>query len=1038
MKPLELEIQGLYSYREKERLDFRPFHRVRLFGIFGKTGDGKSSILDAMTFALYGRLDRLGRNLREAVNPASGHLLVNFSFELDGEVFRVNRLFDPRSGTKAVLYRQEGGRWLPLAERTREVEDQLERILGLRFEEFTKVVILPQGKFAEFLRLTPARRAEMLEKLFDLEMYGDALFQKVSRHLEALRATLEEKKGRLESLREVSSELLAEKGREKEALEEELRAGDEAQKALRRRLEQLKHLARLLEEVSALKARESALLAHREEMEEIRRRLAQDQRLSPLKPIFEEFRKLVEEVPRGKEELKALSRQEQEKAEALEGLKQALTEFLREKEARLRLLTEKEAEVRALAAALEDLRKREEGLRGLEKRKQELQKKLSQAKGLLRKKQEEAARIQEAVRQAEEEQKRLSLAAEEKDLLERLEALRPDFSLLREKEERHQRLHREYLETQKRREKTELALAELWAKALAAPFPRPEEAPQELERLLDEVEARLERVSAECRRYERLNQAVVLAAELRPGEPCPVCGSREHPHPLDAAETREAYQELVAEEERLKREKKRLRQAASRLKPLFLEWERLEADLKRREGELHELKKEMEDLAARLRKELPEVPLAEFSERYQALRDRQRRAVALLEELERRRREMQSLSDEIRALEQEVTRLQGEIGELSVRLEEEREALLRERREILARLKDRLPEEVLREIGAERKELEDKEHKWREQERALSEELSRIQKQMAALKGLLQEKEGRLARFGESLSEAVRQEGLSSVEELGALFLDEDARKGLEQKLRDWEEALSSVKKRREQVEEELRSLPERELPPEEPKASEEALAELEEALAALREKKGRLETEMQQLARDLREKEKLLAETRELEQELLLTDELRQHLRGRALVTFAARHLFGEILDVANDLLRDLLGERFLIRMSRENFSFSVYDLRLGHERPVETLSGGETFVVSFVLALALSAYIQRLRARPIHFFFIDEGFGSLDEDLLEAVSQVLEELRTQDRLVGIITHLERFKQLLPAHVLVKKDSTGTSRLQVRAPALV
>ncbi|NPB09406.1 MAG: AAA family ATPase, partial [Thermodesulfobacteria bacterium] len=161
MKPLELEIQGLYSYREKERLDFRPFHRVRLFGIFGKTGDGKSSILDAMTFALYGRLDRLGRNLREAVNPASGHLLVNFSFELDGEVFRVNRLFDPRSGTKAVLYRQEGGRWLPLAERTREVEDQLERILGLRFEEFTKVVILPQGKFAEFLRLTPARRAEM-------------------------------------------------------------------------------------------------------------------------------------------------------------------------------------------------------------------------------------------------------------------------------------------------------------------------------------------------------------------------------------------------------------------------------------------------------------------------------------------------------------------------------------------------------------------------------------------------------------------------------------------------------------------------------------------------------------------------------------------------------------------------------------------------------------------------------------------------------------------------------------------------------------
>ncbi len=1039
MKPLELEIQGLYSYREKQRLDFRPFHRLRLFGIFGKTGDGKSSILDAMTFALYGRVDRLGgRSLREAVNPAAGQLLVNFSFELDGAVFRVSRRFDPRGGTKAVLYRQEGGRWLPLAEKTREVEDHLERILGLRFEEFTKVVILPQGKFAEFLRLTPSRRAEMLEKLFDLEIYGDVLFQKVSRHLEALRATLEEKKSRLRALEDIYQELLVEKEREKGLLQEEIESKDAARKTLRQRLEQLKQLASWLKEIEDLKAQEAKLLAQEGEIEEIKRRLLQDQRLSPLRPIFEEFQNLAVEVPRQRKELKVLLDQEKEKAKELKRLQEALEGFRRQKETLWRELAEQEAEVRTKAAILEGLKKREESLGRLQKEKKGLEKRLFRLCEQLTQKKDEVSFLEREIKKAEERQKELSLSPKEKALLARLEALRPDFSLLQEKERRLRRLEDEYRQTLERRQELLLNLTDFWQKTFSSPLPPLEELSLTMERLLEEVENRLEQVSAACRRYERLHQAAVLAVELRPGEPCPVCGSREHPHPLDATEVKLSYQKLVAEEEELKEEKKRLKGAFLRFKPLLSAWEKLEAELKRRKEELLALQKEAKDLATRLKEEVPEVPLEAFLERYQCLLDRKQEILSLLEVLEKKRRQKEGLSEEFRSLEQEVARLESETGQLAARLEEEKKTIEEERREVLKQLGDRLPEEILREIEAQRKELEKKEDEWRKQERALNEELSRLRARLAEVGGLLREKEDRLRKFEASLLEALHKEGLSAVEELASLFLSEERRKEWEERVKAWEKALSGVRKRKKDLEAELERFPLKDLPPEEPEATERALNELEETLAALQERKGRLEAEWRRLKRDLEEKKTLLAQTKKLDQEILLADQLRQQLRGRALVTFAARQLFGEILEVANGLLRDLLGERFLIRMARETFSFSVYDLRLGHERPVETLSGGETFLVSFALALALSAYIQRVRARPIHFFFIDEGFGSLDEDLLEAVSQVLEELRSQDRLVGIITHLERFKQLLPAHVLVKKDSTGASRLQVKVPGLV
>ena len=90
MKPISLEIEGLYSYRERQIIDFRPFYRFRLFGIFGKTGEGKSTILDAITYALFGRVDRLDKkSIKEAINARSKELKVVFNFEIDGIMYEI-------------------------------------------------------------------------------------------------------------------------------------------------------------------------------------------------------------------------------------------------------------------------------------------------------------------------------------------------------------------------------------------------------------------------------------------------------------------------------------------------------------------------------------------------------------------------------------------------------------------------------------------------------------------------------------------------------------------------------------------------------------------------------------------------------------------------------------------------------------------------------------------------------------------------------------------------------------------------------------
>lgn len=208
MKPIRLELEGINSYSSRQVVNFESLTRKGLFGIFGKTGSGKSTILDAITLALYGNIPR---GTREFINSNCEKASVEYEFEIVEEGKRnryiVKRRFKRNKDNKNALSdytmlqrKNENGEYDVVEEgKVFEVNNRIKRILGLEESDFLRSVVLPQGKFSEFLTLAGKDRRNMLERIFGLEEYGSKLSaklrkkkSKVSRDIEVLEARMRE------------------------------------------------------------------------------------------------------------------------------------------------------------------------------------------------------------------------------------------------------------------------------------------------------------------------------------------------------------------------------------------------------------------------------------------------------------------------------------------------------------------------------------------------------------------------------------------------------------------------------------------------------------------------------------------------------------------------------------------------------------------------------------------------------------------------------------------------------------------------------
>ena len=182
MRPIKLEIKGLNSYVNKQTIDFEKLTERGLFGIFGKTGSGKSTILDAITLSLYGSI---ARNTKEYINSLSEKAEISYEFEIGSRRYVVDRhiIRSKVGGIKTsyarVIEKLGDGSENVLADKVNEVNETIIKIIGLTANDFTKSVVLPQDKFNDFLKLGGIDRRNMLERIFNLEKYGKKLIENV-------------------------------------------------------------------------------------------------------------------------------------------------------------------------------------------------------------------------------------------------------------------------------------------------------------------------------------------------------------------------------------------------------------------------------------------------------------------------------------------------------------------------------------------------------------------------------------------------------------------------------------------------------------------------------------------------------------------------------------------------------------------------------------------------------------------------------------------------------------------------------------------
>ena len=186
MKPIKLTIEGLNSFETRQELDFSSL-TGGVFGIFGKTGSGKSTILDAITLSLYGKVERSKQNI-DFINTKCSKATVSFSFSIlvsgKDKIYEISRVFAKKKNGKdiessAELYEFIDNEKQLIEEGTTKVNDKIFHIIGLGVNEFAKCIALPQGEFAAFLQAKPSERTEIMSNIFSLSEYGEELMHKV-------------------------------------------------------------------------------------------------------------------------------------------------------------------------------------------------------------------------------------------------------------------------------------------------------------------------------------------------------------------------------------------------------------------------------------------------------------------------------------------------------------------------------------------------------------------------------------------------------------------------------------------------------------------------------------------------------------------------------------------------------------------------------------------------------------------------------------------------------------------------------------------
>ncbi|MFS1514514.1 SMC family ATPase [Chengkuizengella sp. SCS-71B] len=1023
MRPKKMKMTAFGPYKQTETIDFTQLQEHRLFVISGKTGAGKTSIFDAICFALFGEASGQDRNdskmLRSQFAEDDLFTSVELEFGLKKHTYRIFRqLPHVKSGNKSAtgeryeFFETTDGMEKPMCERfiVSQVNEKVHQLLGINKEQFNQIVMLPQGEFRKLLTSDTENKEEILRKIFKTGLYKNVenILNEKRKHSQSLfEQQIKERGVYINGLKTVlpmrdNTQLTEVFGQELyntfqilDALEQEISFYREQMSKNEFKLQQetkkLQELTAQYHQAEAINQRFNILEQKRKLKETLESKLPQMDSMKKRLVLAEKTDRL-ELTEQIRTETKKDFLSKNNAMEVAKKRKIQTEETLKNVIAAYKIEEQKQPELDHISKHLEHLRQWLPVVK-------ELNLKQTQIKGL----KQNRELLKQTFKTIEQQIK--TILSEKNKTQDEVKVLEEQLRSLPEKQE-------------KLAEKREQSV-------VLTEYIKLKQALVEVKKEVESTKLIFEQKQHDYTQLEKRwieGQASILASHLHDGEMCPVCGSKEHPLKTSASEEIPSKQDLDLSRKEKELTQDEYRKVEAKLDNFYLQIKEKEIAVVQYGFHLEHMNEEYNQFIQEGKKLKKEVEL---------LKEKQIRLNELKPMLEQLN---QALDQKMQNKDKNAT----ELNEINTKYSTEKA--------LLEQSVVNIPEEVrslvkLQErIEITQKNKENLEHQWKTVQEQLEQtkiQQSEVNVHFINTENQVLETKDKLDKVNNQFTQSLEEAGFSQEIDYQNAKMAKENRQQLTQQIEEWKYNLSLVTKQIEELKDELKDKKQFDL-----NEIQGELDQLEKQVGHIREQFYEVHNYAERAEEGKQNILSVSKKVQEAEEHYQLIKDLYDVIRGDnakriSFERYLQIEFLEQIIQMANQRLKKLSNGQFqLLRSDRlekrgrqSGLGLDVYDHYTGQLRDVKTMSGGEKFNASLCLALGMADVIQSYQGGiSIETMFIDEGFGSLDEESLTKAIDTLIDLQKSGRMIGVISHVQELKQSIPAVLDVKKTKEGIS----------
>ena len=1010
MIPLQLTLEGLYSYQKRQTIDFQTLTEAGLFGIFGQVGSGKSSILEAISFALYGETERLHSRDNRAynmMNLKSNRSYIEFDFiNFENKKFRATREFKRNSKNfedvkaSAVLYEWKNDTWVTLE------TTKADEIIGLTYANFKRTIIIPQGQFKEFLELGAKDRTVMMKEIFGLERFD--LQYKIADLSNENKSKTGFLEGQLQGYEEINEEHIS---RQKEIVKQQTEIYNSItlefkdlekkylkQTTLKADFELLGHKTELLKKLEIQKIEVDVLEKKTEKY---------DQVFKVFNPLLSEKLKL--------EKLQAVQVEDQmQQKKILEKIEGEFTRVKKDLETispQFKALEENKIQEHDLNLIVQMLAFSEEIKKVKDRTKNGGEK------------------VNEVINEQVLLEEKIALFTKNSD---DLKAKRIDADVLLNVGKwfsTNQYLKESFLNQSQKVIDCKANIQQI-SEELKSLKINEKTYLEDFKSKMELLENQKINLNDQRNHLEVQQKLAHFSTELHDGESCPLCGALDHPNIVEFTDVKAEIENVESQLRDLEVEQKAHHNESSAIEKMLerkkifenqlvaeeeacekiklnqknhlnaFEWQEFHAE---NEAEFEQKRKE----AIHLEKQIEELSLKISVEQKNRQNSQQN--------LDKFKKALQDLQLQENKVETQISSNQSNLKFLNWNdFKDENRVKI---------------EENLAQLRISNRETEENYQLLTRKETELSPKLAAQKAIVDQLEKRISEIENEILSHHLLLNEALLSLQFDTVSDVQKILTEEI-------KVLENREIIHHFKMEFGIL---TNSISELSLKLKDFTFDIEEFARLENDFETKKgetqsagETLAKLKGEIDRLEIEFKKKEVLLKDLDQLKKRAENLKVMTNLFKGAGFVQYASSIYLRQLCDHANIRFHRMTRNQLSLQLN-ENNDFEIVDyLNEGRKRSVKTLSGGQAFQVSLSLALALAESVQSHAIAERNFFFIDEGFGTQDPESVQVVFETLLSLQKENRIVGIISHVEELKEKMPVSLNITKDDERGSLIEL------